>query len=207
MPRPNDALNQEHFDKPEVADYWSEHFVLYHIVLKVFENGNLIIAERDTTVTDYQCFDLMNAREINQAEHAKLVKYSSIPGFVADVSVGTEKAHQIVEEWETKFGGRYVALVEAAAEPTTDVRPYVPTKASLEEVQAVLDRVAAAALGYQSVEALIEAVPAGKRLPPVVTERERINHAFAIALGVDTIDEMVKESCFKGRIRGIDYNG
>ena len=98
MARPDQTLNLQHLDNPLEGDYWHEMCCVYHVVLKVLTNGNLVIANRQNE-KDGQWFDFKNAHEITKAEHTKLVRYKGIDGFVADVVVASTPGMAAVSAW------------------------------------------------------------------------------------------------------------
>ena len=118
MSRPSNELNLEHYFNPQAGDVWSEMMCVYHIVLDVTENDRLIIAEKDLTVKEGQTFDFVNAKEISQDEHRKLITYSgnvdSNKGatFVADVRVGNAIAVNMVKKWKKEYKGKYITYEE-----------------------------------------------------------------------------------------------
>lgn len=120
-----DAFNQQHLDNPEIGDYWQEHFCVYHLVLDVLLNGNLVIAKRDLDFKEGQRFRLEAAEEITKEQHKKLVMYSDLSGFVASCVSGSQVALGMVEEWTVNHNGHYLKLEQTAPtfEPT-DTYPF-----------------------------------------------------------------------------------
>ena len=118
MSRPSNELNLEHYLNPQAGDVWAEMMCVYHIVLDVTENDRLIIAEKDLTVKEGQSFDFVNAKEITQDEHRKLITYSGNVDlskgatFVADVIVGNAIAINIIKKWKEEYKGNYITYEE-----------------------------------------------------------------------------------------------
>lgn len=118
MTRPSNELNLEHYLNPQAGDVWAEMMCVYHIVLDVTENNRLIIAEKDLTVKEGQTFDFVNAKEISQDEHRKLITYNGNidetkgPTFVADVMVDNRIAKSMVELWKKEYHGKYKPYTE-----------------------------------------------------------------------------------------------
>lgn len=129
MARPDQTLNLQHLDNPLEGDYWHEMCCVYHVVLKVLTNGNLVIANRQKE-KDGQWFDFKNAHEITKAEHTKLVRYKGIDGFVADVVVASTPGMAAVSEWRDMYLGKYKSVAD---------RDIVGPAATVEEIREALD--------------------------------------------------------------------
>lgn len=98
--RPDNKRNQQHLDNPVAGDYWSERTCFYHVVLKALPDGGVIIAERDPIIKDGQAPNLSRPRTLTKAQHAELVRYKDIDGFVADVFTGNPTTLGWVEQWQ-----------------------------------------------------------------------------------------------------------
>jgi len=107
-------LNQEALDNPQVGDYWHERFSPYFLVVAVkgekitvlscvggpnsFNRKHELNARINNLLADSWSFDYSKHMVVDKEWIKKMVTYSSIPGFVADVVRGT-KMIDIVEEW------------------------------------------------------------------------------------------------------------
>ena len=105
--RPSLELNKAHLKTPTVGDYWTEHFVLQFVVLRVLDSGNIVIAGKDRTIEDGQTVDLNNAYEITPEQLKKLVTYPAFDGFVCDVTPVTFTSQGWVDAWEKEHHERY----------------------------------------------------------------------------------------------------
>ena len=105
--RPSLELNKAHLKTPMVGDYWTEHFVLQFVVLRILANGTIVIAGKDRTIEDGQTVDLNNAYEITPEQLKKLVTYPAFDGFVCDVTPVTFISQCWVDDWEKEHHERY----------------------------------------------------------------------------------------------------
>lgn len=110
--RPSLELNKAHLKTPMVGDYWTEHFVLQFVVLRILANGNIVIADKDQTVEDGQTVDLSNAYEITLEQLRKLVMYDTLGGFVCDVTPVTNTSQHWVDTWKREHYERYKPYTE-----------------------------------------------------------------------------------------------
>lgn len=190
MTRPSQELNQRCIENPQIGDYWHEMFCIYHIVLDVLANGNLVIAPRDQTVTEYQCFDYKLAHEITKEDHKKLVCYSGKDSFVADVISGNEATVYAALTWK-KSGCTYMSLEEWAAHQESHRRPTPDVTVTDESIQTAMNNALTTLLGFESIEALLESVSVEKRLSEHVPTQAKFNHAIALTLGFENVKAMV----------------
>lgn len=105
--RPNNETNEKHLESPKPGDFWHEMFCAYHTVLAVTEGGVVITDKKLNVDAGHYTFDISAAKEITHEAHAKLVRYSSYPGFCADVV--PERCMAIVAEW-VAAGSQYIKL-------------------------------------------------------------------------------------------------
>lgn len=105
--RPNNETNEKHLESPKPGDFWHEMFCAYHTVLAVTESGVVITDTKLKVDAGHYTFDISAAKEITHEAHAKLVRYSSYPGFWADVV--PERCMAIVAEW-VAAGSQYIKL-------------------------------------------------------------------------------------------------
>lgn len=110
--RPSLELNKAHLKTPMVGDYWTEHFVLQFVVLRILANGNIVIADKDQTVEDGQTVDLSNAYEITLDQLKKFVMYDTLDGFVCDVTPVTSTSQYWVDAWKKEHHERYKPYTE-----------------------------------------------------------------------------------------------
>jgi hypothetical protein len=103
MTRPNPELNKLHRENPQPGDWWQEHMCFYHVVLKVFEDGSVVIAKRDRKVTDGQRPDLAEAHVVTKVQHMQ-----STQG--ADVVTDNEMGRYWLSEWVDCYGSKYKEL-------------------------------------------------------------------------------------------------
>jgi hypothetical protein len=90
-------LCMKHYINPEVGDYWHEMFCPYFIVLAVLDDGLYIICDEKMRVDDSSWkFNLALCKQVS-FEYFSRVRYGSIDGFCADVSVGNHPA--VVDAW------------------------------------------------------------------------------------------------------------
>ena len=117
-------LNEQALENPQAGDYWQEMFCPYFLVVKV--KGDAITVLSCMMENSYTHPNELNARIDNKdgpwsfdySKHfvvdkhwlEKTVKYSSIPGFVADVVRG-EKMKRIVKEWKDFHLNRLLELL------------------------------------------------------------------------------------------------
>ncbi|ARV77420.1 hypothetical protein FDI21_gp291 [Pseudomonas phage Noxifer] len=66
-------------------------------------------------------------------------------------------------------------------------------------IQSAFENAMAESLGFVSVQAVLDAVPPDKQLTGNPTQQDRINHAFAIAFGFDSTQDMVDAQGMRGR--------
>ena len=184
MARPDQTLNLQHLDNPLEGDYWHEMCCVYHVVLKVLTNGNLVIANRQNE-KDGQWFDFKNAHEITKAEHTKLVRYKGIDGFVADVVVASTPGMAAVSEWRDMYLGKYKSVAD---------RDIVGPAATVEEIREALDTSIIRMLGGTDIDSFLAAVPAEKQLGAGFGRRAEIDNAFAIAFGFADVADMTAKS-------------
>lgn len=190
MTRPSQELNQRCIENPQIGDYWHEMFCVYHLVLDVLANGNLVIAPRDQTVTEHQCFDYKLAHEITKEDHKKLVCYSGKDSFVADVISGNEATVYAALTWK-KSGCTYMSLEEWTAHQESHRRPTPDVTVTYESIQTALNNALTNLLGFESIEALLESVPVEKRFSEHLPTQEKFNHAIALTLGFENVKAMV----------------
>lgn len=112
MTRPNPELNKLHRENPQPGDWWQEHMCFYHIVLKVLEDGNLVIAKRDRKVTDGQRPDLSEAHVVTKLQHTQ-----STMG--ADVVTDNEMGRFWLSEWVDCYDSKYKELPVPIIPPLT----------------------------------------------------------------------------------------
>ena len=94
----DDEKNLQHYNSPEVGDYWHEMFCPYFIVLAVDDNGYYVVCEdRKDVGPDHWTFDLTKAKWVDKS-YFDMVKYSTMKGFCADV-VTSPKHLAFVDEW------------------------------------------------------------------------------------------------------------
>ena len=110
--RPSLELNKAHLKTPMVGDYWTEHFVLQFVVLRILANGNIVIAGKDRTIEDGQTVDLNNAYEITLEQLKKLVMYDTLDGFACDVTPVTNTSQYWVDAWKKEHHERYKPYTE-----------------------------------------------------------------------------------------------
>lgn len=110
--RPSLELNKAHLKTPMTGDYWTEHFVLQFVVLRILANGNIVIADKDLTVEDGQTVDLSNAYEITLEQLKKFVMYDTLDGFVCDVTPVTNTSRYWVDTWKREHYDRYKPYTE-----------------------------------------------------------------------------------------------
>lgn len=110
--RPSLELNKAHLKTPMVGDYWTEHFVLQFVVLRILDSGNIVIADKDRTVEDGQTVDLNNAYEVTPEQLKKLVTYPTFDGFVCDVTPVTSTSRYWVDTWKSEHYERYKPYTE-----------------------------------------------------------------------------------------------
>ena len=116
-------LDQAAVDNPQVGDYWSEHFSPYFLVVKV-KGDDITVLSCVGGPQSSNRKDELNARvdngdntwSMNYANHMvvnrewirKLVSYSSIPGFCADVQ-RCGAISVLVQEWREFHKARLAA--------------------------------------------------------------------------------------------------
>jgi len=110
MARFDQGRNQQQLDNPQPGDFWSEHFVLYLVVLQVLPNGNRVVAKKDYAFKEHQRPDLANAFEITKTEHSRMVKYSGHDAFMADVITGCGDNYGWLHTWAFEYHGNYKTL-------------------------------------------------------------------------------------------------
>ena len=101
------ALNQKHYDLPEVGDYWHERFSPYFVVLDVDHiNGLYIICDERVNLDDRNwTFDTEESKQVT-FDYFKRVKYDRIEGFVADVVPGHIG---FLKDW-THYGSPFIPI-------------------------------------------------------------------------------------------------
>lgn len=107
---PNPEQNKAAIENPQPGDYWTERMILYHVLLDVLPNGNLVIAKKDRTVREHQTVDYKRAQEITPDEYKRLVTYQQIDGFVADVTRGAAFGEAVVAKWHQDYDRAYLRI-------------------------------------------------------------------------------------------------
>ena len=110
--RPSLERNKEHLKTPMVGDYWTELFVLQFVVLRILDNGNIVIADKDRTVEDGQTVDLNNAYEVTPEQLKKRVMYNTLDTFVCDVTPVTNTSQYWVDAWKREHYEHYKPYTE-----------------------------------------------------------------------------------------------
>lgn len=99
-----EKLNNEHFDNPEPGDYWNEMFCPYFVVLECLPENKFVICHTRQPIDSHTWTWDLSKTQIVSKEYFNVVKYRSIPGFVANV---IPEHHWAVEEyfkeWKSKF--------------------------------------------------------------------------------------------------------
>lgn len=93
-------LNTQHLEQPVPGDFWHERYSLYHVVLEVYPNGEVLIAERDRSCTDGQIPDFDNPKRVTKEEQASMVRYEGTGCFIADVITNSKYGRAWVEHWQ-----------------------------------------------------------------------------------------------------------
>lgn len=67
-----------------------------------------------------------------------------------------------------------------------------------DDIQSAFNNALAQVYGYRDAKAMMMAVPEDRRLPGNVTVQEQFNHAAALMVGFDSVDDMVAANGLNG---------
>lgn len=66
-------------------------------------------------------------------------------------------------------------------------------------IQGSFDNAMLGVLGFNNRKELLDAVPLDNRLPETATDREKLNHAFAVAFGFKNVEDLVEANGMRGK--------